>query len=79
MRYLKKLKPKFITIEPEEKVINASLKVIYADFRQNFAGDIFPYNAYCPRCSHSFDPKNDRWIKYCPMCGQKLDWGDENE
>lgn len=50
----------------------------YADFRQNFAGETFPYNAYCPQCNHSFSPKNDRWMKYCPECGQKLDWGDEN-
>lgn len=64
-------------ITPEE-VTNASLKIIYADFRQNFAGETFPYNAYCPQCNHSFNPKNDRWMKYCPECGQKLDWGDEN-
>ena len=30
--------------------------------------------AYCPQCNHEFDPDDDRWMKCCPMCGQKLDW-----
>lgn len=46
----------------------------YGGLRRNRIGRVIPYMAYCPQCNHEFDPDDDRWMKCCPMCGQKLDW-----
>lgn len=32
----------------------------------------------CPRCGESYEVDYDRY-DYCPNCGQKIDWSDENE
>ena len=35
------------------------------------------YGAYCPSCNSGMP---FHWkMKYCPSCGQKLDWSDEND
>ena len=33
--------------------------------------------AYCPSCEYGFDVDYDNDKKYCPDCGQKLDWSVE--
>lgn len=43
-----------------------------------------PYIDDCPKCGKfmidtcEYDLYNIPFIKYCPHCGQKLDWSDEN-
>lgn len=32
----------------------------------------------CPRCGESYEVAYDRY-DYCPNCGQKIDWSDEDE
>ena len=32
--------------------------------------------AICPNCNKHFEIDYDEHSKYCPECGQKLDWGD---
>ena len=32
---------------------------------------------HCPSCNHKL--RRDTQYKYCPHCGQKLDWSEENE
>lgn len=33
--------------------------------------------ASCPTCERVFEVYDEEHYKYCPTCGQKLDWGDE--
>lgn len=33
------------------------------------------YDGICPSCHKSVFPR----YKYCPDCGQRLDWGDDDE
>lgn len=33
----------------------------------------------CPNCDTMLDKMYSRHYKYCPECGQKLDWSDTNE
>lgn len=33
----------------------------------------------CPNCKKSFHIVFDNEYKYCPNCGQALDWSDNNE
>lgn len=39
-----------------------------------------PYPApFCPECGHILmDEYNDNF-NYCPDCGQRIDWSDDNE
>lgn len=36
-------------------------------------------NYLCPICENAYgdNVNNRKYIKYCPICGQKLLWGDE--
>lgn len=34
----------------------------------------------CPRCHNDLDGEYSAiWMKYCPYCGQKINWGLEDE
>lgn len=46
------------------------LEVIYSVHGDD---DITVYTN-CPNCSRTFDFVNEEHYKYCPECGQKLDW-----
>ena len=48
--------------------------------RDNFKQDGIVFSsARCPICRIRFDEDDDRWLsKYCPNCGQKLDWDTED-
>lgn len=35
-------------------------------------------SVYCPNCDKMLDKMYSRHYKYCPECGQKLDWGDDS-
>ena len=37
-------------------------------------------NYHCPNCGEAQGLKvNKRWRKFCPHCGQALDWSEEDE
>lgn len=41
-------------------------------------GELIYDMAYCPTCRHSFEYEINEWgSKYCPDCGQALDWTPE--
>ena len=35
--------------------------------------------AICPVCERHFEVDYDEHSNYCPNCGQRLDWGDDDE
>ena len=35
--------------------------------------------AHCPYCNRGIKTKHRKHWKYCPKCGQALDWGGEDE
>ena len=47
--------------------------------------DAYPHRLFCPRCYKTLMRNKERlkeiksWelLKYCPYCGQKIDWSDE--
>lgn len=45
--------------------------------------DFEEFVCICPTCKYTceygFEDFRDRKYEYCPMCGQKLDWGENNE
>lgn len=45
------------------------------------SGERIPFEWYCPTCGELLcdDGYKDTDIKYCDRCGQKLDWGDDDE
>lgn len=65
MRELQKEEIRLITPEREEEKVIPELWGRHADY-----GDLFE----CPKCgdAHILD-----YFKYCPVCGVKLDWGEE--
>lgn len=71
-----------IATEEDYKKLQAAIekqnavKLRYACLERTGLGRWVPHVAYCPQCNHEFDPDDDRWMKCCPMCGQKLDWSD---
>lgn len=40
--------------------------------------EAYPHRLYCPRCYWTFFFNEADWLrdmfKYCPECGQKIDW-----
>lgn len=45
-------------------------------------GELVYDMAYCPKCDHDFEYNINDWgSKFCPDCGQALDWsvGEEGE
>lgn len=42
-------------------------------------GNIIYDTAYCPICHREFEVDYEKWMDYCPKCGQKLDWSEESE
>lgn len=42
-------------------------------------GEIIYDTAYCPNCRNEYEVDYDYHDNYCRKCGQKLDWGTENE
>lgn len=35
--------------------------------------------AFCPNCDRAFEVTYNEHYKYCPSCGQRLNWGDKDE
>lgn len=45
-----------------------------------YNGVIVYDTAYCPNCNRAIEIECEELYKYCPTCGQKLDWSDiDNE
>lgn len=43
-------------------------------------GELVYDSAECPTCGHLFEYDINDWeSNYCLNCGQKLDWGEEND
>lgn len=42
-------------------------------------GNLAYDTAYCPNCRNEYEVDYDYHDNYCRKCGQKLDWGTENE
>lgn len=42
-------------------------------------GELNYDTAICRSCGRKFDVDYDEHSKYCPGCGQKLDWGENSE
>lgn len=42
-------------------------------------GELNYDTAICRSCGRKFDVDYDEHSKYCPGCGQKLDWGESDE
>lgn len=52
-------------------------KVIYESAKN---GKIYAfYWACCPNCGNDICDEDNVELKFCPDCGQALDWSDENE
>ena len=48
--------------------------------------EITIYNGFCPNCHQAFGFERTRqamlrpyWLSFCPVCGQALDWSEDNE
>ncbi len=41
-------------------------------------GELIYDTAICRKCCRKFDVDYDEHFKYCPSCGQALDWSDED-
>jgi len=44
------------------------------------------FNGYCPDCKEAFGKSNveeailyPKYHRYCPMCGQAIDWSEDND
>lgn len=42
-------------------------------------GNMIYDTAICPVCERHFEVDYDEHSNYCPNCGQRLDWGDDDE
>jgi len=42
-------------------------------------GELVYDTAICPNCGRHFEFEYEEHYKYCPECGQKLDWSDVDE
>lgn len=42
-------------------------------------GNIIYDTAICPICHRNFEIDYDEHVRYCPDCGQKMDWSDEED
>lgn len=54
-------------------------KVSYEGDGYDDKGELIYDTAICPTCERKFEVDYDEHSKYCPSCGQVLDWSDENE
>ena len=52
------------------------MKLFYAGY---VIGGLYHETAGCPNCGRNFKRCYDEHINYCPTCGQRLDWEDEEE
>lgn len=44
-----------------------------------YANGVLVYDTWiCPCCEHRYEVDYDDY-EYCPKCGQKIDWSEENE
>ena len=48
--------------------------------------EITIYNGFCPNCHQAFGFERTRqamlrpyWLSFCPVCGQALDWSEDDE
>lgn len=59
-------------IDALEKQIPKKVYVYYDGY-----SEVYPvWEEHCPECGFDFD--GDR-TKFCPQCGQAIDWGDKDE
>lgn len=83
MGYLKKLKPEFITIEPED-VLEKTMKM-FPQFYRDCKDEDIP--EICPFCGKNvevtqedcFGFDNDEWLIYCNNCGLQFGFGKQYE
>ena len=52
------------------------MKLFYAGY---VIGGLYHETAGCPNCGRNFKRCFNEHINYCPTCGQRLDWEDEEE
>lgn len=48
--------------------------------------DVNINNGFCPNCHNAFGLERTRqamlrpyWLSFCPVCGQRLDWSEDDE
>ena len=52
-------------------------KVSYEGDGYDDKGELIYDTAICPTCERKFEVDYDEHSNYCPSCGQRLDWSDE--
>lgn len=74
-----------LTIEPTLKNIEwVTMCAEAAEKQISKKPKITIYNAFCPNCDYSFGAevamdaiRRPFWHGYCPVCGQRIDWSEE--
>lgn len=61
--------------------IDVALKALEKQIPKKPIGDLGSVPHYrCPYCNRAVKLyKNDRGFDFCPDCGQKIDWSDDND
>lgn len=61
----------------QELVDKATPKKVLGKWKPDYDPKLYyPDSYHCPSCSRQL--RRDRSYKYCPRCGQKLDWSDKD-
>ena len=63
--------------ENEELRERATPKKLYYEGDGYWDGQLVYDTAICPCCGRYFEVDCDEHSKYCPSCGQALDWSEE--
>lgn len=77
--------PVLLTYEKEvdllQKLVNKETPVkLPREADGYWDGELVYDTAICPNCENEFDIECEEEYRYCPYCGQKLDWSvDEDE
>ena len=62
----------------QELVDKAAPKKVLGKWKPGYDPKLYyPDSYHCPSCSRQL--RRDRSYKYCPRCGQKLDWSEVDE
>lgn len=78
---MKKIKTVEITEEEYNEYLElkerATPKKLYYEGDGYWDGQLVYDTAICPCCGRYFEVDCDEHSKYCPSCGQALDWSEE--